>query len=57
MAQVREVLTASGALDAVEELIAERYRTGLQALSATGLGEAEQALIAGLARAAIQRVA
>lgn len=55
VARVRDVLTASGALAAVEELIVERYRTGLDALAATGLPPVQQAYVADLARAAIER--
>lgn len=55
VAQVRGILTDSGALDAVEELIAERSQAGLTALAATGLGDQQQAYVAALADAAIVR--
>lgn len=55
VAQVRDLLTSSGALSAVEELIAERYRAGLDALAASGLSPQQQAHVADLARAAIER--
>ncbi|WP_420113910.1 polyprenyl synthetase family protein [Pseudactinotalea sp.] len=53
--QIRAILTECGALDAVEDLIAERYRTGLDALAATGLGQQQQAHVAAIADAAIVR--
>ncbi|GAB2982995.1 polyprenyl synthetase family protein [Actinotalea caeni] len=55
VARLREVLTSSGALEAVEELIEERYRAGLAALDVSGLPPAERDLVAALARAAIER--
>lgn len=51
----RTILRDSGALDAVEELIAERYQAGLDALAASGVPASEQERIAELARAAIVR--
>ncbi|WP_241680586.1 polyprenyl synthetase family protein [Pseudactinotalea suaedae] len=55
IARVRAILTDSGALAAVEELIEERYQAGLAALAATGLGEEQRDYIAALAGAAIKR--
>jgi len=55
VARVRDLIVRSGAVDAVEELIAERYRSGLTALAGTGLPAHRQAPIADLARAAIVR--
>lgn len=55
VAEVREILVGSGALAAVEELIAERYQAGLAALALTGLAPEQQAHVAALASAAIER--
>lgn len=53
--RLRAILTSSGALAAVEELIAERYQAGLVALAESGLAPDPQAHIAALASAAIER--
>ncbi len=53
--QARDILRRSGAVDAVETLIVERYRSGLDALASSGIPAAAQAQLAELAGAAIER--
>lgn len=54
---VRDVLAATGAVDAVEQLIGERYDAALHALSRAELPEVVHELIASLAHAATARTA
>ncbi|TDE88950.1 polyprenyl synthetase family protein [Occultella glacieicola] len=53
--RVRELLTATGALASVEELIGERTRAALAAIDAAGYADAAADLLRDLARAAISR--
>ena len=55
VSRAQDAIVRSGALPEVEELIEERYRTGLSALASSGLPEPQQAALAELARAAIER--
>ncbi|WP_154794357.1 polyprenyl synthetase family protein [Occultella kanbiaonis] len=55
VAQVRELLTGTGALASVEELIGERTETALAAIDAAGYAEPARDRLRTLARAAITR--
>lgn len=55
VARIRKILTGSGAVDAVEALIGERYDTAMAALASSGLPQDGQGAIASLTQSAIVR--